>query len=167
MLMRFFKSNLAFLFLYPLLFSLLFSCDKGRIYENNVKIDSSNWAATDSLVFTFEIPQGGEDAIYNLLYNVRYSIQYPYYNLYLKHSLCDSNGNVLNEQLMNMNLFDPKTGKPLGTGMGDVFDREILFLPNFKFPHTGKYTLKAKNYMRDKPLKGIETLGLRVEKVEK
>jgi gliding motility-associated lipoprotein GldH len=142
----------------------LVSCNPGKVYDENISLDNNEWKSGDSLVFPFEITD--TTVPYNFLYNVRYSPDYPYYNLYLKHLLYDSSGAVVEVKLMNMNLFDPVSGKPLGDGMGDLFDRQILFINGYRFPYNGKYKLVTKNYMRDEPLKGLESLGLTVKKVE-
>lgn len=138
------------------------SCDPARVYETNVKLDNQSWMMDDSLSYTFTIPD--TTISYNLLYAVRYTKEYPFYNLYIKHSLRDSTGKVLNADLKNMDLFDPKKGLPYGSGMGDAYDYRILFLQNYEFPYAGSFTLTAKQYMREEPLKGIEAFGLRVEK---
>lgn len=156
------KLRLPF-FLFLTLF--LNACDSDRVYEENADFQELKWLPGDSLVFDFSIQQASLP--YDLLYDIRYSVNYPYYNLYVKHSLKDSAGHVLDTQLMNMNIFDPKTGVPKGSGLGDIFDYRILFLKDYSFPYTGKYKLVVRQYMRDEPLKGIEAFGLRVEKAKK
>lgn len=145
---------------------MITSCDPDRIYETNQDLNEENWKPEDTIAFTVDI----EDAksSYNLYYNIRYSADYPYYNLFTKYILSDSTGNILRTPKLpeDMFLFDVKTGKPLGSGVGSVYDHQVSFLKDFIFPYEGKYTVKVVQYMRNKPLNGISSIGLRVEKAK-
>jgi gliding motility-associated lipoprotein GldH len=141
---------------------VLGSCDKSRIYEQNIDLPDTKWEENKELSFDFEVPDHRQ--MYNVLYNVRYSMDYPFYNLYVKYYLLDSTGKELNQKLQGMDLLDPKTGRPFGKGVGGVYDYRILALPNHIFPYSGKYTMKVKQYMRQNPLPHIYSFGLRVEK---
>ena len=61
-------------------------------------------------------------------------------------------------------LFDQKTGKPLGDGLGDIYDHKVISSRSFMFPTKGKYTIKLKQYMRQDPLPYIMSMGVSVEK---
>jgi gliding motility-associated lipoprotein GldH len=67
-------------------------------------------------------------------------------------------------RLQELTLLDPKTGKPLGKGLGDIFDHQIVALPNYRFQKSGTYTIKLKQYMRQDPLPDVMSVGVRVEK---
>jgi gliding motility-associated lipoprotein GldH len=101
---------------------------------------------------------------YNIYYNIRNAAGYPYYNLYITYYLSDNAGKILTSRLQELTLMDPQTGKPLGDGMGDIFDHRILSVGNYRFPRPGTYTFKVKQYMRKDPLPGIMSVGVRVEK---
>jgi gliding motility-associated lipoprotein GldH len=58
---------------------------------------------------------------------------------------------------------DEKTGKPMGDGLGDLFDHKIIALKNYRFPRAGKYTFKVRQYMRQDPLPAILSMGVSVE----
>ena len=60
---------------------------------------------------------------------------------------------------------DEKTGKPMGDGLGDLFDHKIIALKNYRFPRAGKYTFKVRQYMRQDPLPAILSMGVSVETV--
>ncbi|MBX9850773.1 MAG: gliding motility lipoprotein GldH [Cytophagaceae bacterium] len=154
---------------YSILFSfvvVLFftACDGARIYETNLDTDEDNWKAQDTLKFEFEVEDN--NIPYRLSYNVRYKNDYPFYNLFTKYIIKDSSGKVLTTPALpeDMYLFDVKTGKPYGTGLGDIYDHRISFLKEYKFPYAGKYKLQVLQYMRDQPLPGIVSFGVRVEK---
>lgn len=145
---------------------LIWSCDDSRIYDSTVKIKDGVWQERDSLAYDFTVDENtaGE---YNFYYNIRYNKEYPYHNLYIRHYLLDSTGKQLASSLMNMDIFDPKSGIPLGKGLGDSYDYSVLFIDSYKFPYKGRYKLIARHYMRDEPLKGIESFGLKIEKAVK
>jgi gliding motility-associated lipoprotein GldH len=145
---------------------LFFRCGSGQVYEQNTDLKNAHWFVDSVLVYQFEIKE--VDSRYNLLYNIRNTLNYPYYNLYVTYYLEDSQGKQISTELQNITLMDAKTGKPFGSGLGDTFSHqlEVPNLTNFKFPKAGKYTFKIKQYMRQDPLVGMVSFGLRVEKAE-
>lgn len=149
------------------LFSLIvivacFACDPARVYEQNHDIDNYQWYIDSVATFRFSIEDASQP--YHIYYNVRNAISYPYYNLYVTYYLTDSTGKQLSSKLQELTLMDPQTGKPLGDGLGDIFDHQIVSVSNFKFPRKGEYIFKVKQYMRKDPLPGIMSMGIRVEK---
>ena len=148
-----------------LIFAMIAGCaDPSRVYEQNIDLPGNLWLADSVAEFQFEIKDA--TARYNLYYNVRNSLSYPYHNLYVRHTLEDSLGNMLGGALQNMDLFDPVTGKPLGEGLGDIFDHQILAIPDQKFPENGWYRFKMQQFMRQDSLPLILSIGLRVELAE-
>jgi gliding motility-associated lipoprotein GldH len=145
-----------------LIASLFFACDPDRLYERNQDLENYQWYIDTIPAFGFTIDNAAVP--YNVYYNIRNASMYPYYNLYVTYYLSDSTGKIISSRLQELTLMDQKTGKPLGDGMGDIFDHRIQSLENFKFPHPGNYTFKVKQYMRKDPLPGIMSVGVRVEK---
>lgn len=143
---------------------LTFSCDKARVFDQNHDLPSKSWYI-DS-VQTFTIPIQDASIPYHVFINVRNSSSYPYYNLFLRYSLTDSLQKELKTQQLELLLMDPKTGKPEGKGLGDIYAHQFGLLNNFRFPKAGTYTVKLKQYMRQDPLPEIYSVGVRVEHVE-
>ncbi len=157
------KRKAASLFLVLALGVVCWACDPNRVYEHYHDIPKNQWFIDSVQTYTFTIE---DPAIaYNVYYNVRNSISYPYYNLFVTYSLTDKQGKQLSSQLQELMLMDAKTGKPLGDGLGDIFDHQVISLSNYKFPAKGTYTFKIKQYMRKDPLPEIMSMGIRVEKV--
>jgi gliding motility-associated lipoprotein GldH len=140
----------------------LFSCDQSRVFEDNVAIDGEFWHQDSLITLLFNIPEN--NLAYDVFVNVSNESNYPSYNLYFKYSLLDSVGTVLENELVNIDLFEPKTGKPLGSGLGDIFDHRQLLLDDYKFPNSGKYTISFQQYMRVDSLTNIRSMGVRIEK---
>lgn len=142
----------------------LVSCDKNRVYEVNAELSDKFWLADSTVTFDFEVKN--TKTKYNLLYNIRNTIDYPYHNLYIRYSLKNSDGRQIAGKLVGQNLFDPVTGQPYGSGLGDVFDHQFKLLNNYKFSNVGKYQLELKQYMRMDTLPDILAVGYRLERVK-
>jgi gliding motility-associated lipoprotein GldH len=144
------------------LFIGLSACDTNAVYKSIEDLDDGKWFIKTVPTFDFEIKDF--NASYNIYYYVRNSRDYPYYNLYLTHYLTDTKGKKLSVVLDQVDLFDPKTGKPLGSGLGDIYDHKILVMKNYHFPANGKYKMQLKQYMRQDPLPNILSIGIAIEK---
>ncbi|MES2798335.1 MAG: gliding motility lipoprotein GldH [Bacteroidota bacterium] len=149
-------------FLLMLFITILASCDKKTIYNQNKDFENGKWKMEDECKFEFTIDDTTQT--YKLYYNVRNNLSYPYYNLYVTRYLYDEKGVKLEEKLEELMLADEKTGKPSGTGLGDIFDHKILINKALKFSKKGKYTLKIKQFMRQNPLPDVLSFGIAIEK---
>lgn len=149
--------------LFYLLTTFLFSCDSNSVFKDHEDIEDGQWYLKNEPSFTFEITDTTKT--YNIYYLVRNSIAYPYYNLYVKRFLINDKKKIVNEALNELILMDEKTGKPMGDGLGDLFDHKIIALKNYRFPRAGKYTFKVRQYMRQDPLPAIMSMGVSVESV--
>ena len=144
------------------LFLLLAACDGNRVYQQAYEFDKRGWHMDSIPAFTFEVE---DNAPKNLVLHLRNSIAYPWHNVYLTYYLEDSTGRELASELINIQLFDPKTGAPQGKG-SSIYQHEVSILENHRFPTTGKYTIKVAQYMRELELKEILSVGVRVEKTQ-
>ncbi|QKZ11980.1 gliding motility lipoprotein GldH [Spirosoma sp. KUDC1026] len=142
--------------------AVMSGCDTNAVYKEYTDIDEGKWFVKDAPSFTFEIKD--TTIAYNIYYNLRNSLSYDYYNLYLTRYLRDESGKELESRLDELILMDPKTGKPTGEGIGDLFDHKFLMKRNYRFPKAGKYTMQIKQYMRQDPLLHVESVGITVEK---
>ena len=143
------------------------SCKQSSDFKEIRDFNNAEWFIAHKQTFEFEI----KDTVstYRLNYLVRNSISYPFYNLYLQQRLQDSSGTtVLSSSMDEVILFDPKTGKPYGDGMGDIFDSRIQApkLQAMQFKKPGKYKWVLNHNMRPDPLTGIMSLGVEVLKNE-
>ncbi len=139
----------------------LISCNKNRIFEKNEKMKNRIWEMEKTVSFEFPI----DDIHYSFDFylNLRNSILYPYQNIYLNYSLMDTLGNIYKTDLVNVRLFDSKTGEPLGSGLGDIFDHQYQLIDNYKFNNPGVYQFKINHYMRPDSLLEIMSVGIRIE----
>ncbi|HWA35726.1 MAG TPA: hypothetical protein VG737_16400, partial [Cyclobacteriaceae bacterium] len=77
-------------------------------------------------------------------------------------------GKEISKKLVFNDLFDEKTGRPLGdSGLGDLYDHRFPILQDYSFSNPGKYSLKLDQFNRQDTLQGVIAVGVRVERVEK
>ncbi|MEO9482516.1 MAG: gliding motility lipoprotein GldH [Ekhidna sp.] len=146
------------------LFAVLTSCDSNRVYEDYNDMEEAFWHLDSVQRFDFQI--GDTTQSYNLLGTFRNASSYPFYNLYFQYTLEDSSGNVLRQELKQVDLFDPKTGEPYGSGLGDLFDHSFILEEGYKFGDTGMHSLSFQQYMRRDTLPFILAVGARIEFVQ-
>jgi gliding motility-associated lipoprotein GldH len=141
------------------------ACDDDRVYENNVAFNDRLWMQNDTTALEFDIQD--PNVPYNLYLNLRNSVDYPYSRIFVNYKLQDSTGRLVDKEMVNTLLFDPKTGEPHGTsGLGDIYDHQIPLRKNFKFNNAGKYKMFFEQVMRKDTLEGILAVGVRVERVD-
>ena len=140
----------------------LSGCDKKTVFNQNKDFADAQWLINNECAFEVEILD--TNMAYNLYYNVRNNLTYPYYNLYVTRYLLDDKGKIINEKLDEIFIADEKTGKPTGSGLGDIYDHKVAFAKNYKFPKAGKYTIKVKQFMRQNPLPDVLSFGIAIEK---
>ncbi len=150
----------ALLFLISVLFFT--SCDRARIFEKNLDIPETGWKTDNILKFDVDIKDASTPT--NFYVNVRNADGYPYSNIYLFLKTKFPNGKMSNDTLECI-LADEK-GKWLGNGLGDIYDNQILFKKNVRFPLAGKYTFEIQHGMRADIVPLIMDVGLRIAKTE-
>lgn len=140
---------------------LLVACDSSRVYQDYVNLEDAYWHMDSVKNFSFEITDTEKE--YNLAATFRNASSYPFYNIYFQYTLADSLDSVIVQQLKGADLFDPKTGEPYGSGLGDMFDHIVPVLENYKFESQGTYSLKLQQLMRMDTLPFVLAVGARVE----
>jgi gliding motility-associated lipoprotein GldH len=141
---------------------LLSSCDSSRIFEENTSIPEYKWFQDN--IIKFEVDIEDEKMPTNFYINIRNADGYPYSNIYIfiKTTFPDNKTAV---DTLECILADEQ-GNWLGSGMGDIFDNQIPFKRNVKFPTKGKYTFELQHGMRGKFVPLIMDIGMRIEKAE-
>jgi len=141
-------------------------CDHSRLYEKNTDFKQRYWVVSEKPSFDFEIPD--TENKYNLYITLRNESDYPHSNIYFTYYLNDSTGTELEKKLTSELLFDKKTGRPFGSsGLGYIYEHKFPLLESYTFQRPGKYSIRYEQFMRTDTLRGILSVGLRVEKAEK
>jgi gliding motility-associated lipoprotein GldH len=157
------KSSLLFF----LAVSLLFSCDKKRVFDEYKSVGKA-WDK-DSIV-SFDLPKIDTTQYYNLYLNIRDNDNYPFNNLFVIVSLEQPGGitkvDTLEYQMANAD------GTLLGDGFTDVKESKLYYKERIKFK-TGEYKLHIRQAARQtgkvsgvQKLEGITEVGFRIEKLE-
>jgi gliding motility-associated lipoprotein GldH len=138
------------------------SCDSARVFEQNQPIPESGWDVTN--VVKFDVDIADPSTATNFYINVRQADGYPYSNIFMFIKTVFPNGKQSADTLECV-LADEK-GKWLGSGVGDIYDNQIPFKRNVRFPMAGKYHFEIEQGMRTENVPLIMDVGLRIEKAE-
>lgn len=145
-----------------LLVLIVIACDSNRIYEDYKDFKDRSWKINEPTTFDFQITDASKK--YNLLMEIRNSLDYPYSRLFVNYNLKGSDSLSLSKEMIAVNLFDQKTGKPLGSsGIGDIYDHQFSVLKNYSFKKSGAYRMSFQQFMRQDTIPGILAVGFRLE----
>lgn len=149
------KMNLRFLGMAFAVGFFLAGCNGDRLFEKYEGLKSGTWPVSDTV--SFEVSKVSVPN--KTLVGIKYTKDYEFRNLYLRYILKDSLGQTIETKLLDIPLFDSKTGRPLGDGYGSTFTRYDTL------PIENQYSsIHFLQYMRVEELAGIETVGVKVVK---
>jgi gliding motility-associated lipoprotein GldH len=143
-------------------FSCLFllSCGKDQVvYNHYLAIDRSAWEKGKEYYFTFQIDEN--TVPYNITLEIRNNNLYPYQNLWILLKGEPPVGPMVRDTMECMLADD--FGKWLGNGIS-LFQTSFPIKTNYFFADTGRYTFSFRQGMRSDTLKGIQEIGLLIEK---
>jgi gliding motility-associated lipoprotein GldH len=132
-------------------------CGDTAIFDQTESLGETGWLQTKKIEIPFEI----KDTLvsYALDVSIRQSNDYSFYNLYFVPQIIDSKGKVFKKALAEAILYDAKSGKAKGAGLGDMYSHSYSIFPALHFPKAGKYTLRLEQYMRTDTLTGVVSVG--------
>ncbi|MDR1258358.1 MAG: gliding motility lipoprotein GldH [Tannerellaceae bacterium] len=153
------KGNLRSTRLLCLLCLICFSCENGVVYNQYRETDHSVWEKDKEYYFTFMIDD--ETTPYNIMFEVRNNNLYPYQNLWIFYTENPPAGPVRRDTVECV-LAD-EFGKWSGKGIS-LFQSGFTLRQGYRFPVKGQYSFGFRQGMRNDALKGIQEIGLRIEK---
>lgn len=135
------------------------ACMERTVYHAYQFIPAQGWSKRDTLIFQVPIPDSLKTL--KLFAEVRNENSYAYQNLYLvvAHNLQDST--AFRTDTLELTLAD-KSGKWTGTGWGRLF-QSTLPIGTAVTRHSGNYTFRISQGMKDESLVGVRDIGVRVE----
>ncbi len=151
--------NLLNIFLITLAVAF-FSCNRNRVYEKNTEIADGIWNVKDKV--SFDVPITDTLSVNNIYINIRHTSLYLYRNLFLFIKTTAPSGASIRDTF-EITLADEK-GKWLGSGLGDIWDNQILYKRHVQFPYSGIYNFEIEQAMRRENLPFVMDIGLRIEK---
>jgi gliding motility-associated lipoprotein GldH len=101
---------------------------------------------------------------YNIYINIRNASSYQFSNLFLFVTTHSPKGGVVKDTI-ELTLADAK-GRWLGNGLGDIWDNQISYKRNVRFPYKGIYIFELQQAMRVMRLPFIMDAGIRIEKAK-
>ena len=137
----------------------LFSCGKNTVYNEFQPIQNRIWNKQDVYFFNFEIKENSIP--YNVSLQLRNNNMYPYQNIWI---LCEE---ILPSKVSATDTIEYMLADDFGKWTGNgitLFQNRIALKSAYHFPDTGKYTISIRHGMRDNELKGLENIGLFIEK---
>lgn len=108
------------------------------------------WNVRETIDFQFEVTS--ETQAYDCFIQLTNTADYPYTNLYVQYTIQGPDSSRKAE--VELQLFDRKTGKPLGSGL--IGKRHHCYLlANHRFPKAGSYRVSLVHGMRQDNLPGL------------
>jgi len=150
------------LFLAVVIVAIASACGSNAVYDASIDIPQKGWSA-DS-VATFNVTISDTTLVHNIYINLRNTTNYPNSNLFLFIQTHSPSGAVLRDTLECF-LANGK-GKWLGKGFGALRDNQIPYKRYVRFPEQGEFTFSIQQGMRTHSLKGIASVGIRIEKAK-
>ena len=156
------KEKIKYLLTISFFALIVVSCDSNRVYDKFKDIKDGAWFRKENVKFDVQI---NDTASYNIVYiNTRNSGDYKFSNLYLFINTIYPD-RKMSRDTVDCLLADDK-GKWLGKGLGDLKDCKYLLKKGVRFHQQGIYTFEVEQAMRVDKLEGIESIGIRIEKME-
>lgn len=142
-----------------ILSSLLFSCDKARLIDENHNIPNQAWYYKNKLNFDVHITDTNKT--YNVYVNLRVGSDYKYSNFFVMVHQTNPSLQTTKER-KELTLLDER-GNWLGKGLGDIFDFQIPIYTQKRFNQKGVYKFELEQNMREDTLSPIYAAGIRIE----
>ena len=140
----------------------LSSCGKSYVLDETKTFANGVWLAQDSAVFALQVTDTTK--IYNVYIDLAHSSDYPNANLYVQIGTQLPNGKTA-QDVVSFELAD-QTGQWLGKSSGSNCNLHIPLREGAVFKKAGKYRFAIKQYMRTDTVRGVASLGMKVEKTD-
>ena len=142
---------------------LMFACDSNRVYEEWKDMKGNEWSEDSTCSFTFEIKDSL--ALYNLNFGIRNTNLYPYQNIWLLASVEGGRNDFSYQDTIQLVLAN-KNGEWFGDRSASLYTYVTPLYGHLPFYSTGEYTFTIKHGMRREVLKGVSSIGFRIETTE-
>lgn len=139
--------------------ALLAACGPTAVVNQTAEIAQGKWAFEDAKTFSAQIADTLKPVNYKV--QVRHGGNYPYRNLIVYFKTYYPNNTYMIDTI-NCPLA-AASGKWHGSGLGDLFDNEVLFKINQRFPQSGTYNFEIQHAMRPDTIEEIYDIGVLIE----
>lgn len=140
----------------------IMSCSQDNIYNQKQRVNDP-WKYGEPLSFKYEVT----DTVpaFDMVISIEHNATFSYENIYLNTTTFFPNGKSTTNPV-SFQLADNKGGW-LGKCSGDNCSIEIEMSSGAFFKIQGKYKLIFDQFSREDSLKGIRSIGIRVQKTKK
>ncbi len=146
----------------PIIALLLFleGCNRGEMFFKFQQIDKEEWSRERDISFEMDSLYFNTAVKYNAQLEVVYSNAYPYQDLWLTidHNLTDS---LFVRDTIRVMLIDD-AGRNLGGGNAGLYQLSVPYKQSLVLDSASVYSVSVKHVMKDKKIKGINRIGLKV-----
>ena len=129
------------------------------MYQNSEQLPNKNWEANRNISFDVEVNDTMK--AYDFYIDLRNESSYAYANIFMFVNTTFPSGKTARDTVEC--ILADKSGRWLGSGLGDILDNHILFKENVRFPDTGLYSFEFEQGMREDALAGVTDLGISIE----
>lgn len=137
----------------------LSGCGPQPLFTQNQEIPNKIWERNHTLNFDVEVVDTMKT--YDFYLNIRNSGVYPFANIYMFINTEFPNGKSARDTVEC--ILADGAGRWLGDGLGDIWDNQILFKKNVRFPSMGVYTFELEQGMRMENLPAIMDVGITIK----
>jgi gliding motility-associated lipoprotein GldH len=149
------KKILTNSFLLLFIASILFSCDKDKLFVQ-YKTINNGWHKDSIVTFGFEQEVSKKPS--NMFINIRNNNDYEFNNLFLIVKLQEPSGLIKVDTLEYL-MANPD-GTLLGEGFSDIKESKLWYKERIMFPTNGRYKVSIKQAVRQTgKIKGVQKLA--------
>jgi len=152
--------NILFVGFFAVTTLIFWGCGENYFYAKSETIEEQSWPKDKVKGFGFSVED--TTSSFNFIVNVRNTTDYQYRNLYVFMNTIYPD-NTSSRDTMELILAAP-SGRWLGKGSGFYRDNLFMFKKNVHLPLKGEYRMEFIQAMRTDTLKGIDEIGLRIQK---
>lgn len=146
-------------------FMVFTSCNQSFVFGEDIDINSKGWHKDSTLVFysdsLTELPP-----LIKIGFNIRNDIDYYFRNIYLFIEINIPGKEQPIQDTINHLLMTPEGYWVDGVKGANIKESMAYYPYAIKNPPKGVYTIKIQQGMRDKVLKGLVSIGSRIERVD-
>jgi len=129
------------------------------MFQQSEQVPNKNWEQGRNISFDVEVLDTMKS--FDFYIDLRTESTYSYANIFMFVNTAFPSGKTARDTVEC--ILADKTGRWLGSGLGDIKDNHILFKENVRFPNSGTYTFEFEQGMREDLLAGILDLGISIE----
>ena len=143
-----------------LLFLVLLSCSRGKVFEKHIKMDNLVWNRFNEL--SFEVPIRDTSDSYDFYVAIRHHTDIPFPRIKINFYMSTPDGET--RSLDKMIYLKDENGKLLGDGLGELWDVVVPIRKGFRFNVAGDCKVEVSSRMSNVDLPGVMEVGLIVRK---